>query len=200
MCNQTQPAPADEQILILQHNNAGNADTVQSPVSPISPTTPNDTDPSGPSLASIASTDNHIFKDTRASASGIIDPMQEDAVFNMPLDSTSLQAHESPVLNTNHSNNHEPPIPIRLPELSPNSTNHSDGSASSAANAPEAPPTGEATAAQSRRQPRKLTKNRGGSDANLDQETRAAERDKHKGVLTKKPPHVADGDKNDMAA
>lgn len=173
----------------------GGADTVQSPISPISPTTPNDLETNGPSLASIASRDR-IYKDTRATSNTIIDPMQEDAVYNMPLDSTSLQAAESPVLSANHVG--QATLPVQIPDLTRNSTNHSDSQASSEALTPDAVPTTDPTASQTKRQPRKLTKARGNSDAVVDHE-RAVEKDKekqHKGVLTKKHPHVSD-DKDD---
>lgn len=169
------------------------ADTVHSPISPISPTTPNDLQSNGPSLSSIAS-NNKVFSDTRASSDTIIDPMQEDAVFNMPLDSTSLQASDSPVFSANHDG--QKSLPMHLPALTPNSTNHSDSQAFSEANTPEAVPTVDPTTTQSsKRQPRKLTKNRGNSDAHLDNDVKPAvaeKAEKHKGVLTKKPPQIAD--------
>ncbi|GAB0133861.1 hypothetical protein EsDP_00002255 [Epichloe bromicola] len=56
-------------------------------------------------LTKMAGDKNEVFRDTRTSTSGIhiIDPMQEDAVYNMPLDSKSLAAVESPVFRASHS-------------------------------------------------------------------------------------------------
>ncbi|KAH0598992.1 hypothetical protein MHUMG1_03106 [Metarhizium humberi] len=170
---------------------AGVIDTVQSPISPISPTTPNDLEANGTSLASIASS-NKVFRDTRAPNSSIIDPMQEDAVYNMPLDSTSLQAADSPVLSAN--NNDQRTLSMHLPELTRNSTNHSDSQPSTEANTPEAVSTGDPVALQPKRQPRKLTKTRDNSDAHWDAEAKPVDKDreKHKGVLTKKQPLADD--------
>lgn len=90
---------------------------------------------------------------------------------------------------------------MHLPELTPNSTNHSDSQASDEANPPEAVPTVDPAATQSsKRQPRKLTKNRGNGDVHPDNDAKpvvAEKIEKHKGVLTKKPPQVAD-DKDDV--
>lgn len=133
-----------------------------------------------------------MFRDTRATNSSIIDPMQEDAVYNMPLDSTSLQAADSPVLSAN--NNDQRTLSMHLPELTRNSTNHSDSQPSTEASTPEAVSTGDPVALQPKRQPRKLTKTRDNSDAHWDAEAKPVDKDreKHKGVLTKKQPLADD--------
>ncbi|KHO01898.1 ATPase-like, ATP-binding domain protein [Metarhizium album ARSEF 1941] len=158
---------------------AGNAHTIQSPISPISPTTPNDLEANGTSWESIAS-NNTVFRDARATSNSVVDdPMQEDAVYNMPLDSTSLQAADDPVLSANGAA--QKTLAIRVPELTPThkSPNHSDGQV----------PTGDAVASQPKTQPRKLTQGRGNSDVHWDADAKSTDKDreKHKGVLSKKP-------------
>ncbi|KAK2590007.1 Chk1 protein kinase [Conoideocrella luteorostrata] len=171
----------------------GTDTAIHSPTSPISPPTAflSVSRMNGPTEK------DRIFRDTRASNNGrIIDPMQEDAVYNMPLDSTSLAAVESPLLSasgnghSSSSNKRIIPVPKHIPGLTQIATGHVSNSQASSSEA-HATDGGDTSASQ-KRQPRKLTKYRGNSDAAMDQEAKGpAEKqdrpsDKSKGLLTKK--------------
>ncbi|KAG5974062.1 hypothetical protein E4U55_000128 [Claviceps digitariae] len=99
------------------------------PGSPISPTTcPSESQING-FLGKTAVSEvgaNAKDLDTRASNNGTssnrMDPMQGDAVYNMPIDSTSLLAVENPVFSVNHDNQHAIPISV-LGLSSSNATN-----------------------------------------------------------------------------
>ncbi|OAA46392.1 ATPase-like, ATP-binding domain protein [Metarhizium rileyi] len=189
----------DAYVDVSASGGGGATDTVQSPVSPLSPTTPSDLEVSnGPSMASVASNDAAAFKDVRAASSTVIDPMQEGAVYNMPLDPTSLRAAESPMLSVNHHQDRKTLL-VQLPELTSNSTIRPDSQSPSEASTPEAVQAADPVAGQPKRQPRKLTKARGHGAALMENaEARAVE--KHKGLLTKKVPPVDEHNRGDAAS
>ncbi|KAG5920609.1 hypothetical protein E4U42_006150 [Claviceps africana] len=107
-------------------SSAGADSALSSPVSP-------STGPSEPRTNGCARQaaveENTVYRDTRASTNGTsndrIDPMQEDAVFNMPIDSTSLLAVENPVFRANHDS--QPAVPINVLGLSAKTNNSQPG-------------------------------------------------------------------------
>ncbi|KAF5021441.1 hypothetical protein F66182_6535 [Fusarium sp. NRRL 66182] len=121
---------------------------------------------------------------TRASSNTSLDPMQEGAVFNHPVDQTALQAHESPVFNKEQ----QEPSPLAIRGSSPNSANtttpsrvSSDGRSVDTASIADS-----STSQSQKRLPRKLTKYRRNSESNSERPSVSGfSNDKSRGVLKK---------------
>lgn len=134
----------------------------------------------------------------RSISQTIIDPMQEGAVYNMPLDSTSLQAADSPIFSAEADRAIPLPEPDDPPLIDGNNVDKPlNRTASNQENrtADRVPPVDSAGSLPVKRQPRKLMKSRGDSDTHLDNGIKVpsvaekpATKEKGKGVLTKKPP------------
>ncbi|KAJ4024378.1 Chk1 protein kinase [Fusarium irregulare] len=121
---------------------------------------------------------------TRGSSNASLDPMQEEAVFNQPVDSTSLQAQDSPVYNKEQRE----PSPLAIRGSSPHSTNmpapsrmsSDDRSVDSASIAD--------SSTSQKRFPRKLVKQRRSSESNSERPSLTSlsnSNDKTRGVLKK---------------
>ncbi|KAG5935990.1 hypothetical protein E4U53_000312 [Claviceps sorghi] len=117
-------------------SSAGADSALSSPISPF--TGPSEPKTNG-SAEQTAVDKNTYYPDTSASTDGtsnnVIDPMQEGAVFNMPIDSTSLLALENPVFSANHDNQRA--VPINVLGLSAKSTNLSHSRASTREEQPQ---------------------------------------------------------------
>ncbi|KAK7398052.1 Chk1 protein kinase [Neonectria punicea] len=120
------------------------------------------------------------------------DPMQESTVFKQPLDPVAMRAKDSPVYSKEHQET--PPVPVRdNPSYSLPSVN--DLTPSRASSEHRSIDTGSLVDGSSlstqKRMPRKLTKNRGNSDSNIERPVVTGERaqgEKTRGLLTKKGP------------
>ena len=125
----------------------------------------------------------------------VSDPMRDGAVFNQPLDATSLQAKDSPVLEVSTGDGSmSTSIPGRdYLNQSSSSTSLALSRSSSESRISNMGSAAESSSQPPKRQPRKLTKNRGNSDTIVDKTVsdKAApdkSTERHKGVLTKKAP------------
>jgi hypothetical protein len=120
----------------------------------------------------------------------VSDPMQEEAVFNQPIDYTSLQAQDSPVYSKEHAHAPEP-VPLTIRDSSPHSTTAAALSrVSSDSRSVDFAPTvdGAPQQQQHKRLPRKLTKNRRNSESNSERPSLASTpTEKTKGLLKKAP-------------
>ncbi|KAF7535257.1 hypothetical protein G7Z17_g13234 [Cylindrodendrum hubeiense] len=122
----------------------------------------------------------------------ILDPMQESAVFNQPLNPESLGASDSPIFSKEHPAS--PPIPIRdNPSYSiPSTTDLTLSRASSENQSIDVGSMADGSSTNThKRLPRKLTKTRGNSDSNAERPSAIGERapsEKTRGLLTKKGP------------
>jgi hypothetical protein len=132
-----------------------------------------------------------------------MDPMEEATTFNRPLESMALEASDSPLLSVKDGS-----VMSALPELSSNANRASTTSLTSSQSqtSSESRPSDvgsqDAPSMQSqKRARRRLTKNKGGSDVSVQEQTQPlsqpspppplAERtsaERPRGVLTKKPP------------
>ncbi|KAL2694372.1 hypothetical protein Neosp_000949 [[Neocosmospora] mangrovei] len=118
----------------------------------------------------------------------VSDPMQEEAVFNQPIDYTSLQAQDSPVYSKEHTHAPEP-VPLTIRDSSPHSTTTAGLSrVSSDSRSVDFAPSVDGASQQHKRLPRKLTKNRRNSESNSERPSLASTpTDKPKGLLKKTP-------------
>ncbi|CAM1503976.1 Fc.00g015670.m01.CDS01 [Cosmosporella sp. VM-42] len=128
----------------------------------------------------------------RRMSTTIYNPMQDQAVFNQPLDATSLEAKDSPIYGKN-----SPPLPIPGQDSSYSLTSSSNITPSQVTSEQPTSDAGEASSSQpsQKRQSRKLTKTRGNSvnsqsnnQASNDKPatTERTSSDRPRGVLTKK--------------
>ncbi|RGP77989.1 serine threonine kinase [Fusarium longipes] len=120
----------------------------------------------------------------RGSSNASLDPMQEEAVFNHPVDQIALQAQDSPVYNK------EPrePSPLALRGISPHSTNVATPSRMSSddRSIDTASIADSSTSQSQKRFPRKLTKQRRSSESNSERPSLAGfSNDKSRSVLKK---------------
>ncbi|ENH68716.1 Hybrid signal transduction histidine kinase K [Fusarium oxysporum f. sp. cubense race 1] len=120
---------------------------------------------------------------TKGLANVSLDPMQEEAVFNQPVDQTALQAQDSPVYNREQE-----PSPLAIRGSSPHSMNASGlGRVSSDDRSIDTASIADSSTSQSqKRLPRKLVKNRRNSESNSERPSLSnISNDKSRGVLKK---------------
>jgi hypothetical protein len=121
---------------------------------------------------------------TKGLANMSLDPMQEEAVFNQPVDQTALQAQDSPVYNREE----QEPSPLAIRGSSPHSMNASAlGRVSSDDRSIDTASIADSSTSQSqKRLPRKLVKNRRNSESNSERPSLSnVSNDKSRGVLKK---------------
>lgn len=120
---------------------------------------------------------------TKGLANMSLDPMQEEAVFNQPVDQTALQAQDSPVFNREQE-----PSPLAIRGSSPHSIHTSGlGRVSSDDRSVDTASIADSSTSQSqKRLPRKLIKNRRNSESNSERPSLSnVYNDKSRGVLKK---------------
>ncbi|KNB05394.1 hypothetical protein FOXG_07701 [Fusarium oxysporum f. sp. lycopersici 4287] len=120
---------------------------------------------------------------TKGLANVSLNPMQEEAVFNQPVDQTALQAQDSPVYNREQE-----PSPLAIRGSSPHSMNASGlGRVSSDDRSIDTASIADSSTSQSqKRLPRKLVKNRRNSESNSERPSLSnISNDKSRGVLKK---------------
>lgn len=121
---------------------------------------------------------------TRGSSNASLDPMQEEAVFNHPVDQTALQAHDSPVFNKEQRG----PSPLAIRGSSPHSTDAAAPSRMSSddRSIDSASIADSSTSQSQKRFPRKLTKQRRSSESNSERPSLTGfSNDKSRSVLKK---------------